>query len=654
MAPKDLVPRRNNPEKVKTTFAGMLGSAAGVTDQADTKVDVITFVEAPWGLGMGSISGVPPLLPAQRFILKAYYGIPLDDTDRYIPIFDRFNENLLYTFTEQEFYLYLLEEGRISPGPLNGTRNTLALICGRRGTKTTVTSMIANYEMYCMMLQYHPQGYYGVMPDDPISMTCLSTSEENAKILYDRVTNNLERALFFRDYLLKSPNKTEMYLKSQRDIQDFGGGKYTIEFIAEACSARSTRGRNNIFVAFDEVAHFFKEIGSKSTSDKSDKAVYEAIIPSLAMYPNPDGSPAGKIILISSPADKSGLLWEEYERSFDEEKGGDILMIQLPSWEMNPKIPTAFLKSQYYKSPVVFSVEYGAEFSDRLSGWIEDADLVYDCVDEKLFMKERSSERIPYFMGIDVGLKNDGTAIAVTHVERDVVDGVESPVIVLDWIAVRYAKDEKTFDESTGKLQAFDPAEMADWIAEIHGHYNIHAGLLDQYYAMSVLPILKRKGILTMQDRHFNDTLNSEIYQNLMAKFMTRGIRLPASGVTGPNGKPEDSELVQELLKLQVLQKSKYVIKVFMPEGKDRHDDLSDALARSVKLASEYITGGGKGSKVPRTSKGRQGHMALSKNLRRMDLNRPSTGMIYKSGGGRYNGFGGGMGPGMGPGPRRR
>lgn len=633
----------------KRNFASILGEAAGVEKGKEEAVDIITFTEAPWGLGMGTVDGVPPLLPAQKFILKAYYGMELDDTVKYIPVNDKFNENLLYMLTEKGFHEYLLEEGRISPGALDGTRTTLALICGRRATKTTVTSIIANYEMYRMLLEYHPQKYFGIMPDDVISLTCLSTSEDSAKIVYDRVAGNMERALFFKDYMSKSPNKTEMYLQSSRDQKEFTSGKYTFEFIAEPCSARGLRGRNNILIVMDEVAHFFKEGNGKANSNNSDKAIYEAVKPSLAAFKYPNGNAAGRIIAISSPSDKSGLLWDLYEWSQDEEAGKHILMVQLPSWEMNPTIAPEFLKGEYAENPLVYMTEYGSQFSDRLSGWIEDESLVLNAIQEGRNKKERSSERVPHFMGIDVGLKKDGTAICVCHIEDRAVDGELLPIIVVDWWGVRYAKDEKSYDPETGRAPVFEPEEMAEWIAEVHGKYYIQKGILDQYYSLSVLPAIKRKNITNIEDRFFNDTKNSEVYQNLMAKFVTKSISLPDAGGKLPDGRPKNSDLVDELLGLQMIQKSKYVIKVFTPEGKDKHDDLSDALARAVKAASEYLESGGRSAgSAPRLAGNRSTLNMLNKRMLRQELKRPSTGMIYKSQGMRY---GGGLG--MGPGPRR-
>jgi hypothetical protein len=45
--------------------------------------DPITFAEASWGLGYS-------FLPAQKFITKCIYRMPLDDTEKYIPLKDQF------------------------------------------------------------------------------------------------------------------------------------------------------------------------------------------------------------------------------------------------------------------------------------------------------------------------------------------------------------------------------------------------------------------------------------------------------------------------------------------------------------------------------------------------------------------------------------
>jgi hypothetical protein len=623
----------------KVSFADMLGSASGVSSSEDTCVDIITFAEATWGFGMGTEPGIPALLPAQKWILKAFYGLPMDNTLKYIPIYDKFCETLLYSFTEKEFSEYLFNEGRLNTLNFHGKHQKLELVCGRRGTKTSVTSLIAGYEMYKMLLKRHPQGYFGIFPDDIISMTCLSTTEENAKILYDRTVGNLERSPFFRDFLHKDPNNIELSLKSTRDKEDFPDSpkKHTIRFVADACSAKGLRGPNNVFIALDEVAHFFKDSSGKASSDKSDNAIYEAVKPSLAMFQHPDRSPAGKTILISSPADKSGLLWEEYQRSFDPEGGEDILMVQLPSWEMNPKIPPAFLKAEYMKNPLVFSTEYGAEFSDRLSGWLEDPSVLRRCLDEDLRLNERSSTRTPYFLGGDVGMKNDATAVAIVHVEEPGEGEGDLPVIVLDWYEESFAKDEKKKVAEGDPDPVFTPEEVTEKITNVCSRFNVHKGLLDQYYHMSIIPLLRAKNITQVEYRHFNDSLNSDVYNNLFSKLVSKGVRIPTTGEFDPKGNPKDISLVTELLQLQAIKKSKYQIKVFMPEGNNRHDDKSDAFARAVFLATEYINQGGSGvGRGPSTSRVAISSAKAAARMANINTQRPRGGMIYKSGRRRY------------------
>lgn len=100
------------------------------TGGAADVVDVITFIESEWGLNMR-------LFPVQRVILKAHYGIPLDDDpDNTFTITDWKRENP-QEFTEAQYLRYLFEEGRsniaeVTPGQ---ERRNLILPIGRRSGK---------------------------------------------------------------------------------------------------------------------------------------------------------------------------------------------------------------------------------------------------------------------------------------------------------------------------------------------------------------------------------------------------------------------------------------------------------------------------------------------------------------------------------------
>lgn len=550
----------------------------------DTERNIIEFSEAPWGLGLGSVSGVPPLYPVQKFIFKCYYNLELNNNAEHnIIVRDRFNEKERYRFNEYEYLQFLRDEGRINiketTGRKEDTRPNLLLVIGRRGTKTTTIGVIVCFETYQLLKKVSPQEYYNIMPDDEIRVTCIATAQEQSSELFRRITGHLERSEYFKKYRNK-PTQSFMLLNTQRDIEQYGGDRSSIRIVAAPCSARGLRSPNNIMVIFDELAHFFEEGGS----DKADEAVYEAVTPSIARFNAPDGTPHGKVISISSPHHKSGKFFKLYERSMDPDCA-DLLMIQAPSWEVDYTLSPKYLRSKYAEGPVSYNSEFGAKFSDRITAWIENEELLRINIIPGLRLKEKSYERIPHFMGIDVGLKNDGTAIAITHIVNELVAGEMKSFIVLDYIAARYAHDE-------GK-DFFKPDEMAEWILEVLPKFYIVEGMMDQYYGLALIPMIHDKGFKQVQAVNCSRDFNSKVYQNLMVKMLDTALRIPEDKERIVDGKKtKDLDLITELLKLRATSYSKYIISVEAPEIKGVHDDLSDAFARSVYCATKYMAGG--------------------------------------------------------------
>jgi hypothetical protein len=513
-----------------------------------------------------------------------------------------------------------IESGREQVYDLNVPDGSSFVANGMTNHNTTVTACIIAYETYKLLNKYCPQEYFGIMPEDDIRFTCISTGKDTAAELFNKVTGHIERCEFFRKFRDK-PTKQRMVLRSQRDIDKYGqSGRATISINVAPCSAKGLRGHNNMIVALDEMAFFFADEKNSGVgaSDKNDRAIYNAVTPSVAKFKTPDGSPAGRVICISSPYGKTGKFYGEYSRAF-EDTNDDLLTIQAPTWEIDPDLSTKYLKSKYQENPKVFKSEFGAEFSDEICAWIEDPIMVRQNIVPGLRYKVRSFDRVPHFVGIDIGLKGDGTAIVVGHwtkekVENEILDRLE-----VDCCDVRYAKDE-------GK-DFFTPEEMADWIAEYKDRYYVVKGLMDQYYGMSIIPSLEKKGQKMYEYRHFSDTVNSSAYQNLLATMISSTLRLPEEAERIIDGKPTtDSDLVLELLTLQSEQRSKYLIKVHAPDREDAHDDASDAFSRMVLVATEYkISGAGHKISAPSTS-GRAHDYRKSrvKDMMRASLNRPS------------------------------
>lgn len=552
----------------------------------ETERNIIEFAEAPWGLGLGSVSGVPPLFPAQKFIFKCYYNIELDNKNHDIIVRDRFNEKDRFRFTEVEYLKFLQDEGRINIREITNIyserRPNLLLVIGRRGLKTSTIALLMSFEIYKLLKKVSPQEYYKIMPDDEIWFSCIATDKEQASELFRRIGGHLERSEYFKKYRSR-PTLNYMRLSTQRDIELYGhGNRPSLRVVASPCSARGLRSHNNIIVVLDEMAHFFE---SENASDKSDKAVYESVTPSVAKFNSPDGEPDGRVICISSPSDRSGKFFELYQRSMEADCN-DWLMIQAPSWEIDFTLSPKYLRSKYIENSVSYNSEFGGEFCDRVSAWIENEQILRMNIVPGLKFKERTYERSPHFLGIDVGLKNDGTAIAITHIVKEEYGGELRNLIELDYIDVRYAKDEDK--------EFFTPEEMAEWVSTFMDKFFIVKGFMDQYYGLSMIPILHGKGHKQVQAYHCSRDFNSKIYQNLMAKMLGADLKIPEGPERKIDGKKtKDIDLVIEMFRLRATKHSKYIVSVAAPDIKGAHDDLSDAYARSVFLASEYLSGGG-------------------------------------------------------------
>jgi hypothetical protein len=593
----------------------------------ESERNIIEFAEAPWGLGMGTSPDLPPLFPVQKFIFKCAYNIPLLGTGRNIIIKDRFNEKERFRFTELEYLKFLQDEHRINIKEVTGNpediRPNICLVIGRRGTKTTTIGVLIAYEVYKLLKKFSPHQYYNSMPNEDICLSCIATNQEQASELFRRITGHLERADFFKRYREK-PTLNYMQLNTERDIEEFGPGQRpSIRLVAAPCSGRGLRGRNNLIAVFDEMAYFFE---SSTSADKSDEEVYKAVTPSVAKFNSPEGEPHGKVICISSPNTRSGLFYKLYQRSFEEDCN-DLLMIQAPTWEVDYTLAPKYLRAKYAENPIAFKNEFGAEFNDRIFAWIENEQVLRMNIIPGLKMKESSLERLPHFMGVDVGLQNDGTAIVICHIVKKETPSGWRDFIELDCAEVRYAKDEKK--------DFFSPEEIGDWIATFAEKFFIVQGTLDQHYGLAIVPQLHNKGFKQIQVTHASREYNSKIFQNLMSKMLDASLRIPeGSAERFQEGlRTKDIPLVSELLILRATQHSKYLISVEAPEIKGSHDDLSDAFARAVYLATEYMSNGGGTVKSNTVQSSSTSSMSYKQYFRKSKMSsmytkRPSSGIM--------------------------
>jgi hypothetical protein len=576
------------------------------TDPADTPVDVITFIEAAWGLGI-------TLFPVQRIIVKAHYGMVLDDNPHGFPldvpvpkdhaaydpslvgvlgyyryrivVTDFRRENVRY-MTEAGYLQYLFDEGRSNIREVirGNQRREMVLSVGRRSGKTLLTSCIVAYETYCLLLKGNPQKYYGSTQSNVVQLISVATDKDQAGLLYQEAAGHFIKCDFYKPY---AANSTQSFATFQTpfDIDRYGTyadnpkARYSLKVTFRSCVAKGLRGGANLLVALDEVAHF----GDKGQASADE--VYQAVEPSTRTFsPKDPGNPTvpigeneGRIILISSPLGKQGLFYKQFRLGFGNNKAADnLLCIQAPTWEVNPTVPAETFVASYLKAPNVFFTEFGAEFTDRTRGWITDAEDLFGCVVSGSRPRFRASPRAPHFMGLDVALVGDYTAIAIGH---NAPDGK----VVLDYIErIRAGEGDFTHCE---RLE-FD--DVADWVTELASkRFYISEGIFDQWSGIPMEQALKKRGLGQLKSVHHTRQLSSQMFQNFRNMMLDKNLVLFDHPILEGD---QHAEYLLELLELQAEFISKYIIKVEAPKVDGKHDDFSDALVRMVWCATNNAT----------------------------------------------------------------
>lgn len=576
--------------------------AAGRRNQTSnlTAVDIITFIEAPWGLGLR-------LYPVQRVLLKAHYGLELDDNPHgfdmtqpipvthpayspdlvdeegfykhRVPVTDWRRQNA-QVMTEAGYLRFLHDDGRcnireVVPGQ---ERREMVLSVGRRSGKTLLTSCVIAYETYRLLIKGNPQAYYGSSQSNVIQLISVATDKDQAGLLYREASGHFSRCDFFRPYVA---NTTQSFATFQTpfDIDRYGSyadnqkARYSINVTFRSCVAKGLRGGANILVALDEVAHFTDE-GQSSADD-----VYQAVEPSTRTFSpkdpknpsRPIGENEGRIILISSPLGKQGLFYKQFSLGFTSgEAAKNMICVQAPTWEVNPTVPAGTFEGSYLKDPRVFYTEFGAVFTDRTRGWIEDEADLRACIDKSLKRKDSAPSRMPHFMGVDIALVGDYTAVAVGHVD---VKGQ----IILDYIDRIRAGDGRY-----SSLDRLDFDTVADWISDIARRFYITEGIFDQWSGIPMEQALSKRGMGQLKSVHHTKQLVSQMWQNF--KNMMLDKRLAFYNTTQGEGL---DPYLQELMELQADYESKYVVSVAAPKIEGKHDDYSDALCRMIWIAAQ-------------------------------------------------------------------
>ena len=528
--------------------------------------DIMNFIYSP------QYCGFPRLFPVQKFLIKLIYGVPLDENlEDPIILMDQFNEVEIRRFrSEPDFLSFLYDTGRINCKEFNYPLTRVYMVLGRRGTKTTISSIVAAHTMHMVLSFDDPYGYFGVLPISEIGVGVTSNNDENAARQSREIASIVYSNPFFKPYLVqKDPPISGFSLRTKQAVRENRWDLPKVSVQVKAASP-AVRGGNFIVAIADEFAHYIDSNASTRVKPL-DKYISESLTPSISGFKNQEtGDPLGRAIFITSPNGKKGLTWK-YKNDLAKDNP-DILFINMPSWWSNPNLSSVELRNAWKESERSFQQEYGAEFVEQESTFITEESVVARMVNPELKNTlENSNPKRYYFASLDLALSSDNAAISVCHYEpiyeeRATIKGqydnivAKKSVFVFDYVWMISPDKEEGNDISVDAV--------IDQMFLVGSYYKIQMWSWDQWSEAMFRQWLAK--------RNFNcpyETVSATPTWNSDASRLFKTLMVESRLVI-----PDDMGIYNEILGLKE-KISSHLIKV---ENDTGHDDRYSAMAKSL------------------------------------------------------------------------
>ena len=182
-------------------------------------------------------------------------------------------------------------------------------------------------------------------PGEWANVMCLAVDRDQAKDILDLI----------REFFTEIPFLETMV---EREAADGFELNNRVRISVQTNSFRAVRGRTILLAILNEVAYWRDD-----KSARPDEELYRAIKPGLLSL-----SPHSRLIGLSSPYRKAGLLYKKYKDHFG--KNDDVLVLQAGTTTMNPVVSPEEIEREIAKDPAAGIAEYGAQFRDDIGGWL--------------------------------------------------------------------------------------------------------------------------------------------------------------------------------------------------------------------------------------------------------------------------------------------
>lgn len=364
-----------------------------------------------------------------------------------------------------------------------GSYRTGVWALGRRSGKTLMSATVATYAATILADEYRKF----LRPSEKFYVVSIANTQDQAKLALQNV----------KDLISRSPILNPLIVRETSDTLELSNGAV---FKALPTSSRSGRGMACCFLIFDEIAYSLDTDGNAGGD-----ALYQALSPSVAQFGN-----LGKILLLSSPWIQQGIFWNLFKQA-NTGQYSYMQCVNLPTWEVNPTISKEFLEQEKARDPELFAVEYGANFSQTLSGFVS-GELVDNAINpDRTALPPLNRFKGSYYLSLDPAKgSRDAYTACIAHYDGD--------RFVIDlW-------HQFSPSWSDGKKTQVNIAEVEAWILDKHFVYKFAEVVLDQYNSAATIQRLSHK--LKIREQTWSSPSKTEAFSKLRELFNSGKIEL--------------------------------------------------------------------------------------------------------------------------------
>jgi len=309
-------------------------------------------------------------------------------------------------------------------------------------------------------------------PGEVATVMLIAADRQQARTLLRYVRGLFENPMLRRMVARETTNGLELTNRSVVEIS--------------TASHRAVRGYTCSAVICDEIAFWMSEGVSP------DAEIIAALRPSLATLD-------GRLIAISSPYARRGVLWETFKRHYGQEDSARVLVAQAPSRTMNPALPQRIVDDAMRDDAARASAEYLAQFRSDIETFLAQEAVEIARRDETMELPSVKANRYWAFVDPSGGGADEFT-IAIGH--RD-----QGDQIVVD--AVRGRKG--------------NPASITSDYCDLVRQYGITRVYGDRYSGEWVRTEFRRHGVAYLD----GPGTRSELYQDMGTALNSGRVELP-------------------------------------------------------------------------------------------------------------------------------